>query len=54
MKDESTDAEHRGGAACISEEGSVMELERRGCTVRFFEQGQPERWEELCEQSEAV
>ncbi len=25
MKDESTDAEHRGGAACSSEEGSVME-----------------------------
>lgn len=35
LKDESTEAEHRGGAACISEEASVMEVERRGCTVRF-------------------
>ena len=29
-KDESTDAEHRGGAARIRDEGSVMEVERRG------------------------
>ncbi len=54
LKDESTDAEHRGGVARSSEEGSVMELERRGCTVRFYERGQPERREELCEQDEAV
>ena len=33
---ESTDAEHRGGAARISDEGSVMELERRGCIVRLY------------------
>jgi len=37
LKDESTDAEHRGGAACISEESSVMEVERRGCTVWFYD-----------------
>lgn len=30
-KDESTDAEHRGGAARSSEEASVMGVERRGC-----------------------
>jgi hypothetical protein len=32
-KDLSTDAEHRGGAICSSDEGSVMELELRGCVV---------------------
>jgi hypothetical protein len=31
---ESTDAEHRDGAARSSVEGSVMELERRGCIVQ--------------------
>ena len=31
---ESTEAERRGGAACSSDEGSVMELERRGCVVQ--------------------
>jgi len=41
----STNARHRGGVARSSEEGSVMELERRGDTV------QPDRkinqqWEE--------
>jgi hypothetical protein len=30
-EDESTDAEHRDGAARIRDEGSVMELDRRGC-----------------------
>jgi len=29
-ENESTDARHRGGAVRISDEGSVMELERRG------------------------
>jgi RNA-directed DNA polymerase len=29
-KDESTDAEHRGGLPRISDEASVMEVERRG------------------------
>jgi hypothetical protein len=33
---ESTDAGHRGGAVRISLEGSVMELERRGCIVRLY------------------
>jgi hypothetical protein len=32
----------RGGAACISEEGSVMGLERRGCIVQLLLKGQPE------------
>ena len=31
---ESTDAAHRGGAARSSDEGPVMELERRGCVVQ--------------------
>lgn len=35
-KSESTDAEHRGGATRRSDEGSVMELEQRGCIVRFY------------------
>ena len=33
-EDESTDAEHRDGAARSSEEGSVMGPERRGCVVQ--------------------
>ena len=33
---ESTDARHRGGAACSSDEVSVMGLERRGCIVRLY------------------
>jgi len=32
-KCESTNAGYRGGATCSSEEGSVMELERRGCPI---------------------
>ena len=35
---ESTDAEHRGGAARSRDEGSVMELDQRGCVV------QPRPW----------
>lgn len=35
-KDESTDAECRGGTACSSNEASVMEVERRGCVIRFW------------------
>ena len=34
-KDQSTDAEHRDGAARISDEGSVMGPERRGCVVQL-------------------
>jgi hypothetical protein len=33
---ESTDAEHRDGAACSRDEGSVMGLDRRGCIVRGY------------------
>jgi hypothetical protein len=35
-KSESTDAEHRDGAACSRGEGSVMGLDRRGCIVRGY------------------
>ncbi len=34
-KDLSTEAEHRGGATCSSEERSVMDVERRGCIVQL-------------------
>jgi len=34
-KRESTDAEHGGGTTRSSDEVSVMEIERRGCAVRF-------------------
>ena len=33
-EDESTDAEHRDGAARSRDEGSVMGLDRRGCVVQ--------------------
>ena len=33
---QSTDARRRGGVTCISEEGPVMGLERRGDTVRPY------------------
>src|SRR6266850_4762217 len=33
-EDQRTDAEHRDGAARSREEGSVMELDRRGCVVQ--------------------
>src|SRR5207244_134568 len=33
-EDESTEAEHRGGAARSRDEGSVMGLDRRGCVVQ--------------------
>lgn len=33
-KDLSTDAGHRGGATCSSDEGSVMDVEQRGCIVQ--------------------
>jgi hypothetical protein len=33
-KDQSTDAEHRGGAARIRDEGVVMALDRRGCGIQ--------------------
>ena len=41
-KDESTDAEHRGGVVCSSEEASVMEVERRGYIVQLLTLRQPE------------
>ncbi len=44
-KDESTEAEHRGGVACISEEGPVMGLERRGDIVQLYCRVN-QKWEE--------
>jgi hypothetical protein len=38
-KSESTNAEHGGGATCISDEISVMEMERRGCIDRLYDVG---------------
>jgi hypothetical protein len=35
-KGESTDTEHRDGAACSRDEGPVMGLDRRGCIVRGY------------------
>jgi len=35
-EDESTDAEHRGGLLRISDEASVMEVERRGQHVQIY------------------
>ena len=40
-KDLSTDAEHRGGAIRSSDEGSVMELERRDCVVLLLHKNNP-------------
>ena len=34
-EDLSTDAEHRGGETRSSDEGSVMDLEQRGCIVQL-------------------
>ena len=45
-EDESTDAEHRGGAARSSDEVSVMEMERRGCIVRLY-WWDNQKWEDL-------
>lgn len=42
-KDESTDAWPRGGAARSSDEGAVMGLERRGCIVRPYDEGNRRR-----------
>jgi hypothetical protein len=33
-EDQSTEAEHRGGAARTRDEGSVMELDRKDCVVQ--------------------
>jgi RNA-directed DNA polymerase len=41
-EDLSTNAEHRGGATCSSDEGSVMDVERRGCIVQLILIKQPE------------
>jgi hypothetical protein len=40
-ENESTNARHRGGAVRISDEGFVMELERRDCIVQLYWKDQP-------------
>src|SRR5215468_9316117 len=40
---ESTDAGHRGGATRSSDEGPVMGLERRGCVVLLWPEGNWQR-----------
>jgi hypothetical protein len=52
-EDESTEAGHRGGAACSRVEGSVTGSDRRGCVVQFLT-GVNQRWEEPRGESEAV
>ena len=44
-EDESTEAAYRGGTARMSEEASVMEVEQRGCVIRFWQLVNQE-WEE--------
>ena len=44
-EDQSTEAGHRGGAAWSRDEGSVTELDRRGCVVQL-RPGVNQRWEE--------
>ena len=44
-EDWSTNVGHRGGAARSREEGSVMELDRRGCVVRLWNEAN-QQWEE--------
>jgi hypothetical protein len=44
-EDESTETGHRGGAACSRREGSVMELDRRGCIIWLYCEVN-QRWEE--------
>jgi hypothetical protein len=46
-KDPSTDAEHRGGAVRIRDDGSVTGLDRRDRVVQL-ETGVNQRWEEPC------
>jgi len=43
LKCESTEAWHRGGASRSSDEGFVMELERRACAISSEETEQPNR-----------
>jgi hypothetical protein len=44
-KDESTEAGHRGGATRSRAEGSVIELDRRGCVVQLLNEVN-RHWEE--------
>src|SRR6266545_2472863 len=44
-EDQSTEAEHRDGAARSRDEGSVMELDRRGCVVQPRPQANRQREE---------
>ena len=44
-EDESTEAGHRDGATRSRKEGSVIELDRRGCVVRLWSEAN-QQWEE--------
>jgi len=48
-KDQSTDAEHRGGATRSSVENPVMGLEQRGCVVQLLTKEQPQKGRILLE-----
>ena len=48
-KDQSTDAEHRGGATRSSVEGPVIGLEQRGCVVQLLTKEQPKKGKILLE-----
>ena len=50
QKSESTDAEHRGGMLCSSDEAAVMAVERRKRVVQRKHVGQPQ-WEEPMSQA---
>lgn len=41
-QDKSTNAKHRGGPACSSDEASVMEVEQRRWLVQFEANDQPD------------
>jgi len=53
-KDESTDAEHRGGVIGSSEEGAVMVLERRGDIVQSGGVSQPPSGRSSCSQAKPL
>ncbi len=46
-EEESTDAEHRGGLPCSSDEASVMEVKRRGQRVQSYKEVNQKRKEPL-------
>lgn len=51
-KDESTDAENRGGATRNGEEAPVMGVEGRGCVIQFY-LAVNQKWEELLDKTKS-